>query len=116
MLIGDVSMSVGLAGPLRGPISGARKQRLDSFFGERLTDTSLLGAAVFRLDGRRVYAVGSVSRLREPVQQLRTTLRNGTVSTSREKPNISHNCWLQSTMKRLRETHNPTGASSNARR
>jgi diguanylate cyclase (GGDEF)-like protein len=83
-LIGDVATSVGLSGPLRGPISGARKQRLDAVFGERLTDNSLLGAAVFRLDGRQVYAVGSVSRRREPVEQLRTALRSGTVSTSRE--------------------------------
>ena len=82
-LVGDVAESFGLAGSLARPISGKRREKLDGFFRERMKDT-MLGAAVFRMDGRRVYAIGSVTRRREPAGLVKTALRSGVLSVSRE--------------------------------
>jgi diguanylate cyclase (GGDEF)-like protein len=84
-LIGGLAMPLGLdAGPLEHPLRGARKQRLDAFFLQELQRGTVRGVAVFGLDGRRLYAVGSTSRRRESPAQLATALRNGTISVARE--------------------------------
>ncbi len=85
-LIGDVAMSFGLAGSIADPLQGARKSTLDVFFRERMVDTRLLGAAVFRMDGRQVYSIGSVSRRAEPTALVKSTLRTGVISISRPTP------------------------------
>jgi diguanylate cyclase (GGDEF)-like protein len=86
-LLRDVAASFGLAGPLDQPLSGARRDRLDRFFLERMDDTRLLGASVFRMDGSRVYAVGSVTRRSEPAALVKNVLRTGVVSLTREASN-----------------------------
>jgi diguanylate cyclase (GGDEF)-like protein len=85
VLVGDVAKSLGLGGSLATTITGDRRDTLDGFFRERMKDT-MLGAAVFRMDGRRVYAIGSVTRRREPAGLVKSALRAGAVSISRETP------------------------------
>ena len=45
-----------------------------------------------------------------------STWNDWPISSSRDAPNMSHSCWLQSTIERLRDRHRPTGARSKARR
>jgi diguanylate cyclase (GGDEF)-like protein len=84
-LVSDLAMPLGLdGGSLDRPIAGARKAKLDSFFRGELERGTILGASVFRLDGRRVYAIGAPARQRESTARLQTALRGGTLSLARE--------------------------------
>jgi diguanylate cyclase (GGDEF)-like protein len=84
-LIGGLAIPLGLDdGSLDRPLHGARKARLDRFFRGELRHGTIRGAAVFGLDGRRLYAVGATSRQRESRAQLSTAVRNGTISVARE--------------------------------
>ena len=84
-LIGGLAMPIGLdAGSLARPIRGIRKQKLDAFFQTELRRGTILSAAVYRLDGRRIYAIGTGSKRREPRPKLLGTVRRGTTTVVHE--------------------------------
>jgi diguanylate cyclase (GGDEF)-like protein len=86
-LIGGLAMPIGLdAGSLSRPIRGVRKRKLDAFFRAELARGTILSAAVYRLDGRRLYTVGTGSKRREPRAQLLQTVRSGTTSVVHKAP------------------------------
>ena len=82
-LVGQLALPAGLDGGRLGrPFRGARKTRLDSFFAAERRRGTVLAAAVYRLDGRRLYAFGATPR-REQRQVLEAALREGTMSRTR---------------------------------
>ena len=80
-LIGGLAMPIRLdAGTLSRPIRGSRKQKLDAFFQAELLRGTILSAAVYKLDGRRIYSIGRGSKRRELRPRLLRTVSSGTTT------------------------------------